>query len=100
MLWYHDHALGINRLNVFAGLFGLYILRDDIEDSLNLPRGQYEIPLVLYDRIFDLDSQLNYPVSGNPKSPWTPEVFGDAFLVNGKLFPYLESNRASNRFRC
>ncbi|MGB7862892.1 MAG: multicopper oxidase domain-containing protein, partial [Candidatus Sulfotelmatobacter sp.] len=99
MLWYHDHALGINRLNVFAGLFGIYILRDDFEDSLNLPRGQYEIPLVLYDRIFDLDSQLNYPVSGNPKSPWTPEVFGDAFLVNGRLFPYLEVEPRKYRFR-
>jgi spore coat protein A len=99
MLWYHDHALGINRLNVFAGLFGVYILRDDFEDSLNLPSGQNEIPLVLYDRIFDLDSQLNYPVSGNPKSPWTPEVFGDAFLVNGKIFPYLEVEPRLYRFR-
>jgi spore coat protein A len=99
MLWYHDHALGINRLNVFAGLFGVYLLRDDFEDSLNLPGGKYEIPLVFYDRIFDLESQLNYPVSGNPKSPWTPEVFGDAFLVNGKLFPYLEVEPRKYRFR-
>jgi spore coat protein A len=99
MLWYHDHALGINRLNVFAGLLGTYLLRDDVEDSLNLPSGKYEIPLALYDRIFDLESQLNYPVSGNPKSPWTPEVFGDAFLVNGKLFPYLEVEPHPYRFR-
>jgi spore coat protein A len=99
MLWYHDHALGINRLNVFAGLLGTYLLRDDVEDSLNLPSGKYEIPLALCDRIFDLESQLNYPVSGNPKSPWTPEVFGDAFLVNGKLFPYLEVEPRPYRFR-
>jgi spore coat protein A len=99
MLWYHDHALGINRLNVFAGLFGIYLLRDDVEDSLNLPSGKYEIPLAFYDRIFDLEGQLNYPVSGNPKSPWIPEVFGDAFLVNGKLFPYLEVEPRQYRFR-
>jgi spore coat protein A, manganese oxidase len=99
MLWYHDHALGINRLNVFAGLLGVYLLRDDVEDSLNLPGGKYEIPLVFYDRIFDRESQLNYPVSGNPKSPWTPEVFGDALLVNGKLFPYLEVEPRKYRFR-
>jgi spore coat protein A len=99
MLWYHDHALGINRLNVFAGLLGTYLLRDDFEDSLNLPRGKYEIPLVFYDRMFDLESQLNYPVSGDPKSPWTPEVFGDALLVNGKLFPYLEVEPRPYRFR-
>jgi spore coat protein A len=99
MLWYHDHALGINRLNVFAGLLGAFFVRDEFEDSLNLPRGKYEIPLVIYDRIFDLEGQLNYPVSGDPKSPWTPEVFGDAILVNGKLFPYLEVEPRRYRFR-
>jgi spore coat protein A, manganese oxidase len=99
MLWYHDHALGINRLNVFAGLLGVFFVRDDFEDSLNLPRGKYEVPLALYDRIFDLEAQLNYPVSGDPKSPWVPEVFGDALLVNGKLFPYLEVEPRKYRFR-
>jgi spore coat protein A, manganese oxidase len=99
MLWYHDHALGINRLNVFAGLLGAFIVRDEFEDSLDLPRGKYEIPLVIYDRIFDLESQLNYPVSGDPKKPWTPEVFGDAILINGKLFPYLEVEPRQYRFR-
>jgi spore coat protein A len=99
MLWYHDHALGINRLNVFAGLLGIFLLRDDFEDSLNLPRGNYEIPLVFYDRILDLDGQLNYPVSGDPKAPWTPEVFGDAIVVNGKIFPYLDVEPRLYRFR-
>jgi spore coat protein A len=99
MLWYHDHALGINRLNIFAGLFGTYLLRDDFEDSLKLPSGKYEIPVVVYDRIYDLEGQLNYPVSGTPKSPWTPEVFGDALMVNGKLFPYLEVEPRPYRFR-
>jgi spore coat protein A, manganese oxidase len=98
-LWYHDHTLGINRLNIFAGLLGAYIVRDDFEDGLNLPRGKYEVPLMLYDRIFDLDSQLNYPVSGDANKPWTPEVFGDAILVNGKLFPYLEVEPRKYRFR-
>ena len=98
-LWYHDHALGINRLNVFAGLLGAFIVRDDFEDALDLPRGKYEIPLLLYDRIFDLESQLNYPVSGDEKKPWTPEVFGDGILVNGKLFPYLEVEPRKYRFR-
>jgi spore coat protein A, manganese oxidase len=99
MLWYHDHALGINRLNVFAGLLGAFFVRDEFEDSLELPRGKYEIPLVLYDRIFDLEGQLNYPISGNPEKPWTPEVFGDAILVNGKLFPYLDVEPRKYRFR-
>lgn len=99
LLWYHDHALGINRLNVFAGLLGLFIVRDEFEDALDLPRGKYEIPLVIYDRIFDLDAQLNYPVSADAKKPWMPEVFGDAILLNGKLFPYLEVEPRLYRLR-
>ncbi|MGA9528967.1 MAG: multicopper oxidase [Terriglobales bacterium] len=99
MLWYHDHALGINRLNVFAGLIGVFFVRDEFEDGLYLPQGRYEIPLVMYDRIFDLDGQLNYPVSGNAQSPWVPEVAGDAILINGKIFPYLEVEPRKYRFR-
>lgn len=99
MLWYHDHTLGINRLNVFAGLVGVFFVRDEFEDALNLPREKYEIPLVIYDRIFDRDAQLYYPVSDDPKSPWTADVFGDAALVNGKLFPYLEVEPRKYRLR-
>jgi spore coat protein A len=99
MLWYHDHALGINRLNVVAGLLGVFLIRDSVEDSLNLPSGKYEIPLIIYDRILDAQCQLYYPVSPDPKSPWIPEYFGDAILVNGKLFPFLEVEPHKYRFR-
>jgi spore coat protein A, manganese oxidase len=98
-LWYHDHTLGINRLNVYAGLFGQFVIRDAAEDALNLPQGKYEVPLILCDRFFDLDSQLYYPVSQYAKLPWVPEVFGNAFLVNGKLLPYLEVQPRRYRFR-
>ncbi len=99
MLWYHDHALGINRLNVFAGLLGAFLVRDEFEDGLGLPREKYEIPLVIYDRVLDLQSQLNYPVSPDPQKPWTPDVFGDAIVINGKIFPYLEVEPRKYRFR-
>jgi len=98
-LWYHDHALGITRLNIYAGLFGLFVVRDDFEDGLNLPQGKYEVPLILYDRSFDRDGQLFYPTSGDPQSPWMPEVFGDVALVNGKIYPYLEVEPRKYRFR-
>ena len=88
-LWYHDHAMGINRLNIYAGLFGLFLIRDAQEDALNLPKGRYEIPLVICDRSFLLDGSLDYPVSGMPGMPWVPEAFGEAMMVNGKLTPYL-----------
>jgi spore coat protein A, manganese oxidase len=99
MLWYHDHALGINRLNVYAGLVGTFFVRDRFEDSLNLPKGRYEIPLVLFDRLFTQDHQLLYPVSPNADSPWVSEVYGNAILANGKLFPYLEVEPRKYRLR-
>ncbi len=99
LLWYHDHTIGMNRLNMFAGLFGLYVIRDAAEDSLRLPRGGYEIPLILYDRDLTPDGQLDYEVSPDPDSPWIPEFYGNAILVNGKLFPYLEVEPRLYRFR-
>ena len=99
MLWYHDHAMGITRLNIFAGLFGLYVIRDPIEDALNLPKGTRELPLVLCDRSLREDGQLFYPISGNPGQPWVPEFFGEAILVNGKLFPYCEVQPCRYRLR-
>ncbi len=69
------------------------------EDALNLPKGRYEIPLVIYDRSFRRDGSFDYPVSGMPDMPWVPEAFGEAMLVNGKLFPYLEVEPRRYRFR-
>ena len=99
MLWYHDHAMGINRLNIYAGLFGAAIVRDKVEDALGLPDGKYEIPLMIFDRMLTPEGQLYYPVSGKPNEPWIPELFGDAMLVNGKVFPYLEVEPRKYRFR-
>jgi spore coat protein A len=99
MLWYHDHAMGINRLNIYAGLFGVYLIRDAVEDSLNLPAGKFEIPLVISDRFFTPEGQLFYPVSDKPNAPWVPEVFGDGILVNGKLSPFLDVAARKYRFR-
>jgi spore coat protein A len=98
-LFYHDHAMGITRLNAVAGLFGMFLIRDASEDSLNLPKGRFEIPITLYDRQFKPDGQLDYPVSGNPASPWVSEFNPNATLLNGKLFPYLEVEPRRYRFR-
>ncbi len=99
LLWYHDHAMGITRLNIYAGLFGLFVVRDKFEDALNLPAGPYEIPLVICDRSFRQDGRLDYLVSGIPDAPWVPEAPGEAMLVNGKLFPYLNVEPRKYRFR-
>lgn len=72
-LWYHDHALGLTRLNVWAGLAGFYLLRDRIGDLLEQlpgpapatygepPRKAYEIPILIQDRSFNADGSLFYP---------------------------------------
>ncbi|HEX6290749.1 MAG TPA: multicopper oxidase domain-containing protein [Herpetosiphonaceae bacterium] len=105
-LWYHDHALGITRLNVYAGLAGFWLLRDAVEDSLNLPRRAYEIPIVIQDRAFNADGSLFYPTgpdehveSALPMPSIVPEFFGDTILVNGKVWPFLEVEPRRYRFR-
>ncbi len=99
MLWYHDHAMGINRLNIYAGLAGAFLIRDAKEDALNLPKGRFEMPLVLCDRFLLRDGSLDYPESGEPESPWVPEVFGNIMTVNGKVTPYLDVEPRKYRFR-
>jgi spore coat protein A len=99
-LWYHDHSLGIVRLNIFSGLAGFYFIRDEFEDELNLPRGRYEIPLLIQDRMFNADGSLLYPtVTDGTHNLWIPEFFGDVACVNGAAFPYLEVEPRKYRFR-
>jgi spore coat protein A, manganese oxidase len=92
-LFYHDHAMGITRLNSVAGLFGHFLIRDAFEDSLRLPGGPYEIPLCIYDRLFHVNGQLQYP------RVWSADYNANAILLNGKLFPFLEAQPQSYRFR-
>jgi spore coat protein A len=99
-LWYHDHAIGITRLNVYAGLAGLYLVRDDEEDGLNLPRGPFEIPLIIQDRTFNIDGSLRYPTAQAGTHPqWIQEFLGDSVCVNGKVMPFLETEPRKYRFR-
>ncbi len=98
-LWYHDHAMGISRLNILAGLYGLFLIRDEHETGLNLPSGKYEIPLALCDRTVDQDGQLYYPVSLKPGAPWVPEFRGNTIVANGKISPFLEVEPRKYRFR-
>ncbi|MEO7143386.1 MAG: multicopper oxidase family protein [Bryobacteraceae bacterium] len=98
-LWYHDHAMGITRLNAMMGLAGLYLLSDPAEDRLGLPSGRYDIPLVLQDRILDPRGQIAYPVADTAEAPSIPEFFGTHILVNGRVSPYLEVEPRRYRFR-
>lgn len=104
-MWYHDHAMGATRLNVFAGLAGFYLLRDPSEEKLNLPSGKYEYPLMIQDRSFNEDGSLFYPDSPDPPPPVpvhpsiTLGVTGNTNVVNGKVWPYLNVEPRKYRFR-
>ncbi|HXL50547.1 MAG TPA: multicopper oxidase domain-containing protein, partial [Candidatus Limnocylindrales bacterium] len=102
-LWYHDHALGMTRLNVLAGLAGFYMIRDPNDPIAPLlPSGQYEIPLAIQDRSFNLDGSLWFSsVGDNPDVHpyWQPEFFGNAIMVNGVVWPNLNVQPHQYRFR-
>lgn len=137
-LWYHDHALGMTRLNVYAGPAGFYLVRggdaadETVLDSRSgrpavLPgpapkegdpfpseTPYYEVPIAIQDRAFNDDGSLFYPSSrdffdgvAGPFLPekggfspiWNPEYFGNAIMVNGATWPYLEVEKRRYRFR-
>src|SRR6056297_1882935 len=94
-LWYHDHAIGITRLNVYAGLAGFYFLRDPLESRL--PNGDYEVPIVIQDRTFDADGELFYPPGDD--NDYEAEFAADIPVVNGKAYPNLTVEPRKYRFR-
>ncbi len=126
-LWYHDHSLGMTRVNVYAGLAGFYLLRGGTSGGTIgvLPGGQFEIPILIQDRSFNADGSLFYPSNraffegldpaqlGIPFIPdtaldggisdvspiWNPEFFGNTMVVNGRTWPVLEVERRRYRFR-
>lgn len=103
-LWYHDHALGLTRINVMSGLAGFYLLRDP-KDVLgySLPSGAYEVPLAIQDRTFQSDGSFYFPAdeATNPDVHpyWSPEFFGDTIMVNGLVWPNMDVLRTMYRFR-
>jgi bilirubin oxidase len=125
-LWYHDHTLGMTRLNVYAGPAGFYLLRGGPGDKVigtlpgpapalgDSPGMKYhEIPIAIQDRSFNKDGSLFYPdsrkffdgfkgpyIPDSDISPiWNPEFFGNAMVVNGRTWPYLEVEPRRYRLR-
>jgi len=100
MLWYHDHGMNITRYNVFSGLAGAWIIRDEEDHALPREIREHEIPLVICDRNLETDDdgyltgQLLHKIEES-----TREFFGPYTLVNGKIWPHLDVKPQPYRFR-
>ncbi len=118
LMWYHDHAMGITRLNAYAGLAAPYVLTDAFEQNLiaNNLLPDLGIPLVIQDKSFDCYGQLAYPSQYDadygpaatppgsvkyqlPTPSCVPEFFGDTAVINGTCFPRLTLRPGVYRFR-
>lgn len=126
MNWYHDHSLGITRLNVYAGLAGFFAVRDDddtgkADNPLGLPADPYELGFAVQDRMFRDTGELFYPAypgepfyddfitgegvtlppdlfpDGGPTG--LAEFFGDHIVVNGTIWPKYSVERRPYRVR-
>lgn len=92
-LWYHDHGVHHTAENVGMGLAGQYQLIDNLEQGLAIPHGEYDVPLVVSDAMFNSDGSLlfdNHDESG---------MYGDVILVNGRPWPVMKVRRRKYRFR-
>ncbi len=96
--WYHPHLMGKTAEHVYQGLAGLIIVEDDEINALDLPKeyGVDDIPLILQDRFFDSNGQIDY-------SPSRREIMhgynGDIFITNGVINAYVDLPNKEIRFR-
>jgi FtsP/CotA-like multicopper oxidase with cupredoxin domain len=84
--WYHDHRLDRTSPHTWRGLAGMWIVDDDFDAALPLPRGERDIPLMIAERTFDRDNQLTDPFTG--LRPPADGVVGHSVLVNGAFMPH------------
>jgi spore coat protein A, manganese oxidase len=96
--WYHDHRLDRSARNIWRGLAGMWILDDDLDASLPLPRGHRDLPLMLCDRSFDRDNQLTHPFADGLRPP-DDGIAARHILVNGAVAPYHRVSPRRHRLR-
>jgi blue copper oxidase len=94
--FYHTHAHNLTAEQVYRGLAGLIVVRDENEDRLELPRGEYDLPLVIQDRSFNDKNQLQYLHMMRER---VMGFLGDTILVNGKPNAEFAVKSRAYRFR-
>ena len=92
-LWYHDHAHGRTSRTLYYGLLAMYVLEDDLETKLNLPQGEYDVPIVIADHAFNKDGSFRYEENVDLG------FRGDTILVNGAVSPRMKVERRKYRLR-
>jgi FtsP/CotA-like multicopper oxidase with cupredoxin domain len=92
-LWYHDHAHGRTSRTLYYGLVAMYVLEDDLERELDLPRGDYDVPIVIADHAFNRDGSFRYAENIDVG------FRGDTILVNGAVSPRMRVERRRYRLR-
>ena len=92
-LWYHDHGVHITANNAYMGLAAQYILHSDAELALPIPHGQYDVPMILKDAMFQENGDL--VIDDNNENG----IYGDVILVNGVPWPRMEVEPRKYRFR-
>jgi FtsP/CotA-like multicopper oxidase with cupredoxin domain len=101
-LWYHDHRLDFTAQNVYAGMAGMAPIYDHLDSgdehdsnplALRLPSGEYDVPLIFHDRVFDSQGRSYFDLFN------LDGIIGDKFTVNGVIQPYFRVQRRKYRFR-
>jgi FtsP/CotA-like multicopper oxidase with cupredoxin domain len=101
-LWYHDHCLDFTSQNVYRGNMGLYYMFNEFdtgdENDTNpaawrLPSGDFDVPLVFHDRVFDPSGHGYFDLFN------LDGIIGDKYTVNGKIQPFMRVARRKYRFR-
>jgi spore coat protein A len=106
LYWYHDHAMGVTRLQPYLGLAAAYLMLDNVDNGTTIsgqkvPSGPYHLPIVIQDKTFNDDGTLWYPTEGISEIHpiWVPEFFGDTPVINGKAYPFLDAQPRRYRLR-
>jgi FtsP/CotA-like multicopper oxidase with cupredoxin domain len=95
--WYHDHRLDRTASNIWRGLAGMFVVDDDLDASLPLPRGERDLPLMIADREFDRDNQLTDPFGS--QQPPADGISAPTILVNGAFMPHHPVSASRHRLR-
>src|ERR671917_2025851 len=92
-LWYHDHGVHHTAENVYMGLAAQYHVSDDVERALPIPKGDYDVPLMISDAAFAENGALLWDDNSHSGS------YGDVILVNGVPWPKMRVEQRKYRFR-